>query len=122
MGCHLRLGNTPDARPLHPHKRTADSADDQGDYPFQFVPPLPWRYTTSGTHRTAGQGYADALRFSIGTAEDTAGSQLGVRVRLLHYGVPLASLLVIPTARWDVGVLDTQHLVPRATRGLWQSS
>ena len=27
------------------------------------------------------------------------------------HGVPLAPPLVIPTTRWDFGVLDTQHLV-----------
>ena len=27
------------------------SEDDQGDYPFQFSPALPWRYTTRGVSR-----------------------------------------------------------------------
>ena len=41
------------------------SEDDQGDYPFQFSPALPWRYTTSGFHATTG-GYVDQLKFSVG--------------------------------------------------------
>ena len=41
------------------------SEDDQGDYPFEFSPALPWRYTTSGFHATTG-GYVDQLKFSVG--------------------------------------------------------
>ena len=41
------------------------SEDDQGDYPYQFSPALPWRYTTSGFHATSG-GYVDQLKFSVG--------------------------------------------------------
>ena len=51
-----------------------DSGDDQEDYPFQFAPPLPWRFTTSATHRTSGLGYADALRFSVGVGSDDSSS------------------------------------------------
>lgn len=66
------------------------SEDDQGDYPQQFTPPLPWHYTTSGTHTTAGHGYVDQLRFSVGT--DASGA----RVRLF-------SLSTINGALGDAG-------------------
>merc|ERR1711920_216627 len=51
------------------------SPDDQGDYPFQFSPHLPWRYTTSGFHHTAGLHYKDSLFFSVGVLEES-GSQM----------------------------------------------
>jgi hypothetical protein len=51
------------------------SEDDQGDYPFQFSPALPWRYTTSGFHATSG-GYVDQLKFSVGV---TSGGNAKVR-------------------------------------------
>ena len=51
------------------------SEDDQGDYPFQFSPALPWRYTTSGFHATTG-GYVDQLKFSVGV---TSGGNAKVR-------------------------------------------
>ena len=49
------------------------SEDDQGDYPFGFDPPLPWRFTTSATHATSG-GYVDALYLSVG--ETGSGSKV----------------------------------------------
>ena len=52
------------------------SEDDQGDYPFQFSPALPWRYTTSGFHATSG-GYVDQLKFSVGV---TSGGNAKVRM------------------------------------------
>ena len=51
------------------------SEDDQGDYPFEFSPALPWRYTTSGFHATSG-GYVDQLKFSVGV---TSGGNAKVR-------------------------------------------
>ena len=57
------------------------SEDDQGDYPFEFSPPLPWRYTLSGTHTTAG-GYVDELWFSVGvTASGSKVRMSSVRGR-----------------------------------------
>ena len=52
------------------------SEDDQGDYPFEFSPALPWRYTTSGFHATTG-GYVDQLKFSVGV---TSGGNAKVRM------------------------------------------
>ena len=52
------------------------SEDDQGDYPFQFSPALPWRYTTSGFHATTG-GYVDQLKFSVGV---TSGGNAKIRM------------------------------------------
>ena len=49
------------------------SEDDQGDYPFQFSPALPWRYTTSGFHATSG-GYVDQLKFSVGVTSAGSGN------------------------------------------------
>ena len=49
------------------------SEDDQGDYPFGFDPPLPWRFTTSATHATSG-GYVAALYLSVG--ETGSGSKV----------------------------------------------
>ena len=56
------------------------SPDDQGDYPFQFKPPLPWRFTTSGTHTTAKLHFKDRLFFSVGVD----GHQSRFRPRILQ--------------------------------------
>lgn len=75
------------------------SEDDQGDYPFQFSPALPWRYTTSGFHATSG-GYVDQLKFSVGVT--SGGNAKARRPRSIR----------TPSARRYVGSMASPRAGP----------
>ena len=71
------------------------------EVPFAFSPPLPWRFTISGSHTTGGSwnsagrwrnGFDDTLRFSIGVASDL-GNLGAVRVRMFSMSGPASALV-----------------------------
>jgi len=94
----LRKGG-PDGR----YSKAKTSDDVQNDVPFSFSPPLPWRFTMSGTHSTAGSwisarnwraGFEDTLRFSVGVASLRGGGDLGAtRVRMFSMSGPSSALV-----------------------------
>ena len=72
--------------------------DEQGELPFSFSPPLPWRFTISGSHSTPGtwmsqgnwrSGFDDTLRFSIGVAADGQAT----RIRMFSMSGPASALV-----------------------------
>jgi len=87
----------PDGR----YSKVSTSDDVQSELPFSFSPPLPWRFTISGRHSTAGSwnsvgafrpGFEDTLRFSTGVASDVGA--LGMtRVRMFSLSGPSSALV-----------------------------
>jgi len=79
-----------------------DDGDDvlPGEYPFGFSPPLPWRFSLSGTHSALGSfrssgkwqdGPVDTLRFNVGIGSNP--TEPVTRVRMFSDSMPGSSVV-----------------------------